>query len=459
MKKNIVNFLSIILLAAFALACSSKYPGFDKSKTGMYYKLYKVSKDTTKPMTGDYVTLDLMYAAKSKGKDTTLFDSKSPKMKGESVRFQLPPSDFKGDLYEGIRMLSESDSAVFIISADSLYLKTFKGTRPPFIDSSSVLHFYVHLKKVESIAKMKTSEMVLLNKYLLDNKITTPPTSTGIYIITSDPGSGMKIDSGCMVQLQFSVGTIDGKEIFSSYSRPEPIKFQYGKRFDTPGVEEAVGTLKKGGKAKVIVPSAMAFGEKGRGNIVLPYSTLIYNVEIKDVKSKADYEKEQAIEKKKQEKEQAEAKKKQEKENEAAKKSEKSDRDKYLKKNNIIVKPTADGLYYIEKAKGTGPQAVPGKKVKVHYTGTLLDGKKFDSSRDRKEPYEFTLGSGQVIRGWDEGIAMMKQGGKATLIVPSSLGYGDRTSGPITPFSTLVFEVELLEVTDAAMPSKQPVKK
>jgi FKBP-type peptidyl-prolyl cis-trans isomerase len=203
--------------------------------------------------------------------------------------------------------------------------------------------------------------------------------------------------------------------------------------------------MKKGSKSKVIVPSKMAFGEMGRGNIVPPYATIVYDVEIVDVQTKADYEKEQA-----------ETKKKEAEKKESAKKDESILRQKYLKDNKITVQPTADGLYYIEKAKGTGAQAAPGKKVKVQYTGTLLDGKKFDSSRDRKEPYEFTLGKGQVIPGWDEGIAMMKKGGMATLIVPSTLGYGDRDMGQIPPYSTLVFDIELLDVQDAA---PAPIKK
>jgi peptidylprolyl isomerase len=84
--------------------------------------------------------------------------------------------------------------------------------------------------------------------------------------------------------------------------------------------------------------------------------------------------------------------------------------------------------------------------VKVHYTGKLLDGTKFDSSVDRGEPFGFTLGKGQVIKGWDEGIGLMNVGGKATLIIPSSIAYGDRDMGTIPPYSTLVFDVELLEV-------------
>jgi FKBP-type peptidyl-prolyl cis-trans isomerase len=447
MKKLIFNPLAIVLMVAFtSLACSSKYPGFDKSESGLYYKLYSVSKDTTKPHTGFWVALNMKYTAKVKGNDTILFDSKK-QLNGEPVRFQLPPSDFKGDLYEGIRMLSVGDSGVFIINADSLFLKTFKmGQRPAMIDSNSVLYFYVHLVSVDSPVKMKKDEEVALKKYIDDNKITTGQTASGIYIIPSDPGNGMKIDSGCMVKLNFIVSSVDGKQIFSSMDRPEPLKFLYGQKFDTPGLEEAVGTMKKGSKAKVIVPSSMAFGEMGRGNVVPPYSTLIYDVVIVDVQTKADYEKEQ-VEKKK-----IEAQKQ-----ESAKKDETILRQKYLQDNKITVKPTASGLYYIEKVKGTGTQAVAGKKVKVHYKGTLLNGKQFDSSIG-KDPYAFTLGKHQVIEGWDEGIAMMKKGGKATLIVPSSLAYGERGMGEdIPPYATLVFEVELVDVTDA--PPAMPVKK
>lgn len=96
---------------------------------------------------------------------------------------------------------------------------------------------------------------------------------------------------------------------------------------------------------------------------------------------------------------------------------------------------------------GTGAEAVSGKMVEVHYTGTLLDGRKFDSSHDRAEPFQFKLGAGMVIRGWDLGVAGMKVGGKRKLVVPSDLGYGDRGyPGVIPPRATLVFEVELLKV-------------
>ena len=107
---------------------------------------------------------------------------------------------------------------------------------------------------------------------------------------------------------------------------------------------------------------------------------------------------------------------------------------------------TASGLQYWDITTGSGAAAVPGKVVKVHYTGWLTDGTKFDSSLDRNQAFEFALGAGRVIKGWDEGVAGMRVGGKRQLRIPPDLAYGSRGVGPIPPNSTLIFDVELLDV-------------
>lgn len=115
--------------------------------------------------------------------------------------------------------------------------------------------------------------------------------------------------------------------------------------------------------------------------------------------------------------------------------------------NSQNVVTTESGLQYVDIEEGSGATPQPGQTVVVHYTGTLEDGTKFDSSRDRNQPFQFKIGVGQVIKGWDEGVGTMQVGGRRQLIIPSELGYGSRgAGGVIPPNATLIFDVELLRI-------------
>lgn len=135
----------------------------------------------------------------------------------------------------------------------------------------------------------------------------------------------------------------------------------------------------------------------------------------------------------------------------------------YLAKNNIKATKTASGLYYKIDKPGSGANAAPGQSITMNYTGTTLDGKKFDSNVDPQfqhvQPFTFTLGQGQVIRGWDEGVALLNKGAKGTLYIPSPLAYGAQSPSPaIAPNSVLIFDVEVKDIAAAQAPQQPQIQ-
>ncbi len=199
-----------------------------------------------------------------------------------------------------------------------------------------------------------------------------------------------------------------GAKFDSSKDRNDPFQFDLDAGMVIRGWDEGVQGMKVGGSRTLIIPPELGYGAQGAGGVIPPNATLLFEVELLGVAGG-----EEPVE--------------------------------------LTLQTTASGLQYEDVVVGEGAEAKSGANVTVHYTGWLYKngnkGKKFDSSKDRRDPFKFKLDAGMVIRGWDEGVQGMKIGGTRVLIIPSELGYGPRgAGGVIPPNATLMFEVELLAV-------------
>lgn len=237
-------------------------------------------------------------------------------------------------------------------------------------------------------------------------------TASGLQYVILEPGSGDTPQTGDLVQVHYTGTLEDGTKFDSSYDRGEPIKFALGRGLVIPGWDEGIALLKVGSKAKLIIPPELAYGESGAGGVIPPNATLIFEVELV-----------------------------------AAEPGPPPPPDAPTDVAEADYTTTDSGLKYYDLQKGDGPSPEAGQRVSVHYTGWLEDGLMFDSSLLRAEPFVFAIGSGQVIPGWEEGVASMNVGGKRQLVIPANLAYGERgAGGVIPPNATLIFEVELLAI-------------
>jgi len=249
-------------------------------------------------------------------------------------------------------------------------------------------------------------------------------------ILTANKGERIKLDDIVFFNIKYSTAT--DSALFNSWTMGGPLSLKVTKPTFKGDLMEALTLLTAKDSAAFLFNADSMFAKTfnmARPEFIKPGSNLKFTIKIERVTTeevlKAD---EIKIQKEKDMQETVAI-------------------DKYIAEKGLTVQTSPTGLKYIISNPGTGAQAEAGKTVKVHYTGKLLDGTKFDSSLDRNDPIEFTLGKGMVIPGWDEGIALLKEGGKALLIIPSNLAYGARgAGGVIPPFAPLTFEVELVSV-------------
>ena len=232
-------------------------------------------------------------------------------------------------------------------------------------------------------------------------------TATGLQYFDRIVGSGDTPEQGDIVVAHYTGTLLDGSKFDSSVDRGKPFEFPLGMGRVIKGWDEGFSTMKVGGKRKLVIPPELGYGSRAMGDQIPANSTLVFEVELLDIKKPF------------------------------------VDHDFELPGTEL---KTESGLLMIEHVKGSGDTPTSGQTVFVHYTGMLESGNKFDSSHDRGEPISFPVGTGRVIAGWDEALLTMNKGSKRTLVIPPGLAYGDREMGPIPANSTLVFEVELLDI-------------
>ncbi len=269
--------------------------------------------------------------------------------------------------------------------------------------------------KQEKFSDFKTHKSGIKFKYLLNN--------------TKEKKA--KIGEALLLKLDYY--TENDSLLFSSRELKMPFKIILKKTKYTEGtINDALSILHLGDSAHFLINAELFYKlslNKKLPNFLETNSKLLFKVKLIKIISIEELSKERLIFKEQQ------------------KKKELSILDDYIKNKKIETEALLSGLYFIEIEKGKGKIPSPKDTLIVHYTGKLLNGKKFDSSYDRNKPFKFVLGASQVIDGWEEGLSRMNKGGKAKLIIPSYLAYGEKGYGNIIPpYTTLVFEIELMDI-------------
>ncbi len=294
--KNLKTIL-VMLLALTVAACSSNpHKGFKKTDSGLYYQFHNQS-DGVKPEVGKLVSMEMVY---SDATGEVLMDTR---LDGRQFVLEFIESEYPGDLFEGIGMMSVGDSASFILDAEKFFTLTAQmPMMPDFIEAGSSLTFNIKLLDVLSEEEYMEEQMRLaeermrenelragaedgiLAEYLAANNITVAPRASGLIFIEKEKGSGEKVEPGQTVAVHYEGRLLDGTLFDSSIQRGEPIEFSLGVGQVIPGWDEGISLMNVGGKAQLIIPSHLAYGERGAGNVVPSYSTLVFDVEVVGVK-------------------------------------------------------------------------------------------------------------------------------------------------------------------------------
>lgn len=304
MKKMKWQFLFAAIIVMTISCQRGPYPGYDSTDSGLYYKIVRGSSDKQLPSEGDVLTVDLSYYLHET--DSLLFTSVNSQ---QPVILPVQKSMYGGDINEGLMMITEGDSASFIIKADSFLIYNVGMTQmPPYIKPESMFRFEIkvlnHKTSAEYMAEqkikmeeyevrlneLKQQEAIDRDAWLKENNINVKPTASGLYFIQQKAGTGQKVEHGDLVKAHYTGYFLNGQVFDSSVESPEPFSFVAGRGEVISGWDEAVMMMRVGGKAKIILPSELAYGESNPQIPIPPFSTLIFELEIVGL-DKADQKK------------------------------------------------------------------------------------------------------------------------------------------------------------------------
>lgn len=282
-------------LTALMMSSCSEHPGYKKTDKGLYYKFYVENEDGEKPELGDVMTVKMSYWVN----DSLLFSSDSLQ---EPSRLMLMEIAYDGDISEGLALMSVGDSASFIVNADSFYVNNVGLEKAPeFIPEGSNLTFEIKMVSIQKKAdyekeqklkyekfqalmeERKAKEPEDIKKFLKDSSITASPTATGLYYIETKRGTGAAPVKGDTLSVHYSGRFLDGTTFDSSIGS-DPIEFAVGMNQVIPGWDEGLLLMRAGGKAKFLIPSDLAYGANGAGTLILPYTPLVFDVELVKIK-------------------------------------------------------------------------------------------------------------------------------------------------------------------------------
>ena len=283
-----LTLLSTVVLFIFS-SCNKDKSGFQTAENGLKFKFLKENIQGQKPKTGDYVEIKLIY---SNDKDSILFNSNDI---SRTIKMRVDKPSHKACFEDALLMLKTGDQALFKISADSFFIKTKKSEVPNWVKKGDVLTFNIELINIlnkEQIRKeqqrfkekRKKEEDEMISLYIKENKIEEESLISGLYYIKIQEGNGKPSKPGDLLHVHYTGKLIDGSTFDSSLDRNELFVFQLGNAEVIAGWEEGFSKMKEGGKAKFIIPSHLAYGKKGYGKIIPPYSTLIFEVELIKIK-------------------------------------------------------------------------------------------------------------------------------------------------------------------------------